>query len=487
MTIGPDPTDVLDTPAAGGRVIRGSILRTASYVAGMALSLVGAALMIRHLGVADFGKYVVVTSLIGVVAGLSEAGMTNIAVREYTTRTGRDREVLMANLLGLRVAITVVGIGAAMVFAVIAGYERAMVIGTLLAGMGLLLTTFQQTVSVPLGSSLRFGWVSGLDFVRQAGFVAAILALVAGGAGLVAFLAAPIPVAILVLLLSIVLVRGLVPLLPAFHRQEWLAILRLAAAYSAATAFAAVYVYAAVIVTSLVASEAESGYFGASFRVFLILLAVPSLLISSAFPVLSRAARDDRERLGYALQRLFDIAVIVGSWLALMTVVGAPFAIDVLAGKSFAESVPVLRIHGVAVAFACVALTFGFVLVSLHKHVTILIAAALALAMSVVLSLILVPMIGAEGGAVATLAAEATVAVLYGWTLYVRGDFRLELEVAARVVVATAAAAALALIPGLGSLALIILGSAVFFGVLWLIGGVPNEIFEALRPASRRA
>ena len=124
VTLGPDPTDVLDTPAAGGHVIRGSVLRTGSYVAGMALGVLSAALMIRHLGVEDFGKYVVVTSLIGVVAGISEAGMSNIAVREYSTRSGLDRDRLMANLLGLRVAVTMVGMLGAALFAVLADTRR---------------------------------------------------------------------------------------------------------------------------------------------------------------------------------------------------------------------------------------------------------------------------------------------------------------------------------------------------------------------------
>jgi O-antigen/teichoic acid export membrane protein len=486
LTIGPDPTDVLDTPAAGGRVIRGSMLRSVAYLAGLALSLVGAALMIRHLGVEDFGKYVVVTSLIGVVGGISEAGMTNIAVREYSTRVGEDRARLMANLLGLRVAITMAGIAAAAAFALVAGYETAMIVGTLLAGVALLLTMIQQTVSVPLSSSLRFGWVSALEFVRQFVLVVVIVGLVLAGAGLPALLAAPTPVALVVLALSVALVRGVVPLLPAFNRDDWLAILRLAAAYSAATAVGAVYVYAVVIVTSLVASEQESGYFAASFRIFLILISVPSLLITTAFPVLARAARDDRVRLSYALQRLFDIAAIVGCWLALMTVVGAPLAIEVLAGDDFSDSVPVLRIHGIAVAFACVALTFGFVLVSLHDHRVILLAAGAALAMSIGLTLVLVPVLGAEGGAVATVIVEATIAVLYAWRLFVRGDFDLALGGLARVAVAAAAAAALVLVPGLGPALLVILGTAVFFGVLWTLRGIPEEIFEALRPASRR-
>ncbi len=254
--------------------------------------------------------------------------------------------------------------------------------------------------------------------------MAVVVTLVLGGAGLLAFLAAPIPVILLVLAVTAVLVRGIVPLVPAFHRKEWIAILRLAAVYSAATAIGTVYVYAAVIATSLVASEQESGYFAASFRIFLILLAVPSLLIATAFPVLARAARDDRERLSYALQRLFDIAVIVGCWLALITVLGAPLAIEILAGDNFEASVPVLRIYGLATAFACVALTFGYVLVSIHRHAVLLVAAIAALTISIGLTVALVPVVGAEGGAVATLVVEAVIAVFYAWALFARGDFK---------------------------------------------------------------
>ena len=362
-----------------------------------------------------------------------------------------------------------------------------MVVGTLLAGVALLLITIQQTVSVPLSSSLRFGWVSALEFLRQAALVAVVVALVLGGAACSRSWPRPFRSSSSCWRSRPCSSRGIVPLVPAFHRKEWIAILRLAAAYSAATAVGTVYVYAAVIATSLVATEQESGYFGASFRIFLILLAVPSLLIATAFPVLARAARDDRERLSYALQRLFDIAVIVGCWLALVTVLGAPLAIDVLAGDSFEDSIPVLRIYGGALAFACVALTFGFVFVSIHRHAVLLVAAIAALTISVGLTVALVPVMGAEGGAVATLVVEAGIAVMYAWALFARGDFKLELGTVARVAVATAAAAALALIPALGPALLVTLGTAVFFGVLWVLGGVPEEIFEALRPESRRS
>ena len=114
----PQPAgDVLDTPEAGPRVIRGSVLRTAGYVAGMGVGVVGAALMTRHLGPADFGRFITVTSLIRIVAGFTEAGMTTIGIREYSTRKGAERDGLMANLLGLRIPLTAAGVGVAVLFA----------------------------------------------------------------------------------------------------------------------------------------------------------------------------------------------------------------------------------------------------------------------------------------------------------------------------------------------------------------------------------
>jgi len=60
---------VLDTPDAGPAAIRGAGLRVVSYGAGTLLSVGSAALLFRHLGVSDSGRYVTVLSLVTIVAG----------------------------------------------------------------------------------------------------------------------------------------------------------------------------------------------------------------------------------------------------------------------------------------------------------------------------------------------------------------------------------------------------------------------------------
>ena len=482
-----DPTDVLDLPTAGGKVIRGSALRTSGYAVGVILGIASAALLLRHLGVVRFGQYVTVMALISLVSGLSEAGLSSIGVREYATRQEPDRVRLMRNLLGIRLSLTVIGVAVATVFAAAAGYERVMVGGTVLAGLGLLLNTAQQTVGVPLSASLRFGWVSILDLARQAASMLAIVGLVAVGAELLPFFAAPVPVGLLVLVLTISLVRRLIPLVPAFERDEWTRILRLTLAYSAASAVGTIYVHTAVITTSLVASEVETGYFGAAFRIFMILAAVPLLIVTTAFPVLARAARDDRARMTYAVQRLSEGSLIVGVWMALSTLVGASLAIELIAGPKFEPSVGVLRIQGVALVGSFLVATWGFALVSLHRHRVLLAANALGLALSVVLTVLLVPRLGAEGAAWATLVGELAIAGVYAVALFAR-DVRIPFSrVVPSVALAAVLAAAAALVAGLPDVLRVIAVTGVYFAVLAALGALPSEVREAFVAVRGRA
>ena len=474
-----DPLGALDSPTAGGKVIRGGVLRLGTYLAGVGIGIVSAALMTRHLGVQDFGRYVIVTSLIAIVAGLGEAGVPNIAAREFATRGREDRDRLIGNVLGIRLAIAVLGVAVATGFAVLAGYDSTMVTGTILGGIGLLIATIQQTYAIPIGVSLRFGSLSVLDLVRQAAFVAIVIVLVLAGAGLLPFLAATIPASIVLLAVSVPLVRGLAPLLPRYDRSEWLGILRLVGIYAAAAAVGTIYVSAVIVTTSLVGTAEESGYLGAGFRVFTVLIGIPLLLVSTAFPVLARAAQNDPERLQYAVQRLVDIALIVGTWMALGTVFGAEVAIAVVAGPDFEPAVPVLQIQGLALVASFLAVTGGLALVSVHRHVALLVSNVLCLLTAVVLTLALVPEFGAEGAAVATLASEAMLAVLYGIVLLGRRVVHYDLDLVPRIAVAAALAAALAFTP-FSSLVLVVASTVVFWGVLFAVRGVPPEVVDAL-------
>jgi O-antigen/teichoic acid export membrane protein len=477
--------DVLDTEAAGPAAIRGGVVRTAGYAAGVLLTVGSAAALFRHLGVDDAGRYVTIISLITIVQGLTDAGLTAIGVREFAVREPANRERFMRHLVGVRILLTLVGVLGAIAFAAVAGYGRTLVLGTAVAGVGLLLTALQSALAVPLQAQLRFGWVTALDFLKQLVTVVTILALVLVGADLLPFFAVTILAGAVTLAATAVVVRRTAPLVPAWSRTDWAELLRDALPFGIATAVGALYFRLTIVVLSLVATAEETGYFGASFRIVDVLLIVPQLIVGAAFPIFARAARDDEQRLAYGVGKVFDATLITGGAVALALVLGAPIAISVVAGPAFDPAIPVLRIQGLALIGSFGAAVFAYALLSRRLHREVLITALAALVVSLSAALALAPSHGAHGGALATLMGETALFLTSG-VLLARAGLRPSLSVVPKVAVAFSLAAAL-LLTDLPAGAQLALGAVVYVCALLVLRAVPEEALEELRRVLRLA
>jgi O-antigen/teichoic acid export membrane protein len=481
-----DDLDVLDTSGAGGLIIRGGALRIGGYGAAVALSVLSTSLLTRYLEPAGFSRYTTILSLVGVVAVVTDAGMSNLGTREYAVREGSDRDALMRDLLGLRVILTLIGVLLAFAFALAAGYDDTLLLGTLAASLATVALVFQHTLSIPLSASLRLGTLSALEFARQLITVGAIVALVLADAGILPLLTVTLLANLLLVPLTAVFVGGQISMRMKWHPRRWLALLSLTVSFSLATAVGTIYVYAAQILTSLVATPHQSGLFAAPFRVFVVTVGIPGLLVGGALPMLARAARDDRERLGYALQRIFEVSLILGVAAFLSTLAGAKFIIAVVAGQTFAASAPVLQILGVAMLASFLTAGWGFALISLKRYRGLLFANAAALLVSCVLTLTLASTHGARGTAVATLCGELTLA--FGSLLVLlRGhpEYRPTLGVLAKVALAAAPGLAIVILLNLTSFESLVLALALYGLLIVLTKAVPQEVLE-LVPGLRR-
>jgi O-antigen/teichoic acid export membrane protein len=479
-------TDVLDTTAAGGLIIRGGVYRIGGYVGVMVLSLIPLVLLTRHLGTARFSQYTTVISLVTLVSMITDVGMSNLATREFAVRKGAEREELMRDLLGLRVTLTLVGVVLATLFAVLAGYDSALLAGTVAAGMATVALVFQHTLSIPLAAELRLGALSLLDLARQALTVVAIVVLIALGAGLFPLLAVTLIVYLLLMPLTLAVMRGGISLRMELRPRRWISLLRLTVAFSLAMAVGTVYVYTSQILTSLVATPHQSGLFAVSFRVFAVLATVPGLLVSSALPLLARTARDDRERLGYAMQRIFEVSLILGVATALGLLAGGQFVVRVVAGPQFAGAAEPLQLVGVALAASFLVAGWSFALISLGRYRGLLLVNAAGLIVSFTLTLTLAPTHGASGAALATLCGEITLAVgLLAVLTREHPELRPRTAIVPKVALAAAPALAVALLADLSSLARALLALGVYGLLIALVRAVPQEIVELI-PRPRR-
>jgi O-antigen/teichoic acid export membrane protein len=407
--------EVIEASLAGGRALRGGALRGGGYAAGILLSLASAPLLVRHLGVVGFGEYITAASIVTIVLGLTEGGLNAVALREFSVLHGHPRRQLMRNALGARLALTSVGVVAAIGFtAVMFGVTLAL--GVTLAGIGLILQLTQSVLSVPLQSELLLGRASMADLVRQIVSVTLIVVLVLAGADVVELLAVAIPASATSLALTAVMVRHLTPLRPAFHPRAWWSLLRDSIPYAAAIAMNVIYFRIAIILTSIFSTQTETGYFATSFRIMEALIGFPVLIVGAAFPLLARAERDDSRRFTLGTQRLFELSVLFGTLMVVVVEAGAPFAIRVLAGDAANPSITVLRIQALAIVATFVNVACAFPLLSMRRYRDLLVSNVVAFSTSAILVVALVKPLGANGAAIAATTGEvglaATVAFL---------------------------------------------------------------------------
>jgi O-antigen/teichoic acid export membrane protein len=471
--------DVLYTSEAGPLVIRGGAIRGLGYGLGVALTAIASVFLLRYLGVVAFGRYVTVLSLIAIVSGVTDAGLTAVGARDLALRPrGEPRKRLLANLLGLRLVLTPAGVLGAVVFTLIAGYDRTLVIGTLVAGIGLVFINAQATMMLPLSVGLQLGRLTSVEVLRQATAVVAIGILVAAGASLLSFFAVHVVVGLVALAATPWLVGRAAMVRPALDRAEWRTLVREALPIAAALVMNVVYFRVLIILMSLLATATATGLFATSFRIFEILFGVPALVLAVALPVLATAGAE-RERIRYQLQRMTEIAVIAAAYFVLAVLVLADPLIRLLGGDEYAGAAPVLRIQSIALIAVFLGQVWQLGLIAIRRQSALAVANGVALAVVLALGLVLIPPFEETGAAVAAVIAEALLAAmllaLLGWA-----DRRLvpNFGFAWKVAIAAALSALTFALPLSVALEFTI-ATAVYAATIWLTGGLPSEVVDA--------
>jgi O-antigen/teichoic acid export membrane protein len=466
---------------AGDRIIRGGAMRSAGYLVSTGSTAVAFAFLLRHLGVDDFGRFATVIALVAVAVGLTEAGLTTIGQRRYATgATLEDQRAVLADLVGIRLGLTPIGVAAAVVFSVVAGYGSTMVLGVLVAGIGGVLTTTAQTVALPLTVELKLGRVTIIEVVRQLTVVVGIVVLVVADAGLGAFFWAYMASGVVMLLVAVALVPRAHVVRPSRALRRWGSVIREAGPLALSIAINTFYVRMLIVLASLLVVEHEVGLFATASRVTEVLLGLPVFMFGTAFPLLAHAGARDEARLAYAMQRISEVGLLVAALFIVVLEIGAEPIVRIFGGEDFLGAVPVLRWQALALIGATLTQAWVLGVVAVDAQRALVWVNGVGLATVAILGFSLIPPFEAQGASVAAALGEAALAVATLTALVrARPALRPALHNVPRVALAAGLATLLVLSP-LPDAVDAVLGAGVFLGAAWLLGAVPAELAGAL-------
>jgi O-antigen/teichoic acid export membrane protein len=475
--------DVLHGPDVGTTVVRGTVWRVGAYGVGVLLTAAASILLLRYLGVDDFGRYATVMAIVAIVGGVSDAGLTIIGTRELSRRAaGPHRMELLGHLVGMRMVLTPIGVTLGVGFAALAGYENELVVGTALAGAGLVVVSTQTTLMGLLPVELRNLRLAVADTVRNLITTVVIAVLVLTGASLVAFFAGQIVVGVVLLALTPLIVRRDWLSGPRFALGIWRSVLGKALAVAVAYALGLVYFRLLLIILSLVSSDREVGLFGTSLRIYELLVGIPVLVVGVALPVLSAAATQP-ERFRYQLQRVSEGALLLATFTAAGTALAAEPIVTLLGGEEYRDAAPVLQVHIAGFVSMFLANVCATTLVAIDGQRTLIVLNALALAFLLLIGAVLVPAHDAMGAAIAAAIGETFLALISVVALARRGHrvvppttWILRLALAAALGIGTG------LLVPLPQLAAAVMGTLVLVATVLGLRLVPPELADSLTP-----
>ncbi|MEO6851587.1 MAG: flippase, partial [Mucilaginibacter sp.] len=134
---------------------------------------------------------------------------------------------------------------------------------------------------------------------------------------------------------------------------------------------------------------------------------VPSVIVTSLFPAILNARRDDPDRYNKRIQNLYDLMVYLSVPVALVLTFASPL-IYKLYKPEYAYAAPVLSVHIWSGVFVFLGAASGQYLIAENFNKLTFIRTGFGAIVNIALNLILIPKMGMMGAAIATLAAYAS-------------------------------------------------------------------------------
>jgi O-antigen/teichoic acid export membrane protein len=155
------------------------------------------------------------------------------------------------------------------------------------------------------------------------------------------------------------------------------------------------------------------GIFSAATRISEFWYFIPMVVVSSVFPAILNSKKQSEDLYNKRLQRLYALMVWMSIVVALpMTFLATPL-VEILYGKAYVVSGIILSIHIWASVFVSLGVASSRWMLAENRQILSLQRSLFGMLINVALNLLLIPLYGAVGAAVATVVAQFSVGMLF--------------------------------------------------------------------------
>lgn len=414
----PNGDEVVDV--ARPRLLSNLIALLSSQVVTWTLALLLAVVLPRFIGPAELGQ-LRLAGAVWAIASLFVGLGTSVFLTIEMSRDERRGSQLVGTILVVRTLAFVVISGALVVIAVLRDLEIELRILLAITGVVTLIDSFASVYSAALAGLEKMSALAIAAVVSRLLHTVVLLTILFAGGGVVEVAAGTIVGSAAAVVIFSRAYGRYAPVTFAGWATASREVVRRSRVFLVAGATLIVYQQVDTIVMAALVDKSALGWYTTADALFSSLLFVPTVLLASIFPRMSRLHHHDQSELRTLVQQSFSSLMLIGVPIGLGTVVvGEEFA-PLLFGEEYRQTGPVLQVFGIVAILVFGTTLFGGIARAVDRQgfwTWVMVACVLV---TVPLDLLLVPWTdrrfnnGAIGGALAFLVTEFIMLALGIW------------------------------------------------------------------------
>ncbi len=157
---------------------------------------------------------------------------------------------------------------------------------------------------------------------------------------------------------------------------------------------------------------ASVGYYTAANSINTMWTFVIAAIIDATSPVIYKSYDEDREKFNKQLKLLYTVVIWIGVLAGIVICISSNWLVNLLYGPSYSESAGILRILVWGATFSYLGVARNIWIVKENKNKYIVFFTLIGFVFNLILNILLIPILGAIGAAIATVASQSISSVL---------------------------------------------------------------------------
>jgi O-antigen/teichoic acid export membrane protein len=453
----------------------------------------------RYLGAAGFGILSFAIAFTGIFAVFGDLGLQPLTTREVA----RDKSLApkyLANVTLMKIILVAVTFGLIALTINLMGYPAETIRVVYLIGLYVVLAAFNQMFYSLFQAFERMEFQAISQMLNAALLLGGVILIIKLGFGIIGFASLYVITSAIALGYSAAVMKlkfsnpasSSATKAMEFDWSFWKPTIKEALPFGLGAIFVAVFYWIGSVMLSSMKGAEVVGWYSAAYRMVLTLLFLPTAFNSAIFPIMSGFHVSSQDALRLSYEKYFKYMLVLAVPVGVGTTLLANRIILLIFGNGYMPSVVALQILVWVFVFISLGSPFYRLLDATNNQRKGMKAAAICMALNIILNLLLIPRYSYVGTSIAAIATEGISLAIAFWYCNKLGYYmpRKLLGTAIKVVVATLAMAACVIVFHALILPWLILASAaVYFALLFAIGGIDKEdrvLFRTMLSSNRR-